>query len=332
MAKQELLRPDDIRGAWAIMPTPARAGAEDWRATDTVDLDETERATNGLIEAGIDGILTLGTLGECATLTWAEKQAYMQTTVDTVKGRVPLFCGTTALNTRDTIEQTRYARDIGVNGTMLGLPMWCAPSVEVAVQFYRDVGEAVPDMNICVYANPEAFKFEFLRPFWAQVANIPQVVTSKYIGVGTLLTDLRISQNKIKLLPIDFDYYAAARMEPDFCDAFWTTGAVCGPAVATHLRDIVADAKSTGNWAAAKAFNDKLAPTAKPLFPNGSFKDFSMFNIGLEKERMAAAGWMKPGPIRPPYHIVPEAYLEGARASGTMWAELYRELLTAETA
>ncbi|HJP37016.1 MAG TPA: aldolase, partial [Gammaproteobacteria bacterium] len=41
MAKQELLRPDDIRGAWAIMPTPARAGAEDWRATDTVDLDET---------------------------------------------------------------------------------------------------------------------------------------------------------------------------------------------------------------------------------------------------------------------------------------------------
>lgn len=332
MARQELLSANDIHGAWAIMPTPALPGADDWRATNTVDLDETARAANGLIEAGIDGILTLGTLGECATLTWSEKQAFMQTLVETVNGRVPLFCGTTALNTRETIEQTRYARDLGVTGTMLGIPMWCAPSVDIAVQFYRDVAEAVPEMAICVYANPEAFKFEFPRPFWAQVAAIRQVVTAKYIGVGTLLADLRVSQQKIKLLPLDFDYYAAARMEPDFCDAFWTSGAVCGPAVAMHLRDTVAQAKRSGDWSAAKAFNDQLGPTARPLFPNGSFKDFSMYNIGLEKARMDAAGWMKTGPVRPPYHIVPEGYLEGARASGRMWAELNQELMKAKAA
>ena len=332
MAKRDLMTAADVRGAWAIMPTPAKPGAEDWRAANTVDLDETARAANGLIEAGIDGILTLGTLGECATLTLAEKQAYMQTLVDTVGGRVPLFCGTTALNTRDTIEQTRYARDIGVDGTMLGIPMWCAPSVDIALQFYRDVAEAVPEMNICVYANPEAFKFDFPRPFWAQVAHIPQVITAKYIGVGALLADLRVSQQRIKLLPLDFDYYAAARMEPDFCDAFWTSGAVCGPEVAMHLRDVIAAAKQSGDWSAAKAFNDKLGPTARPLFPNGSFQEFSMYNIGLEKARMDAAGWMRTGPIRPPYHIVPEAYLAGARESGEMWAALCRELQQAQAA
>lgn len=332
MANKQLLEASDIKGAWAIMATPAKDGADDWRATNTVDLDESARAVEGLVDAGINGILTLGTLGECATLTWSEKQAYMQTLVETVRGRVPLFCGTTALNTRDTIEQTRYARDVGVDGTMLGLPMWCAPSVDVAVGFYRDVAEAVPEMNICVYANPEAFKFDFPRPFWAQVANIPQVVTAKYIGIGMLLQDIRVSQQKIKLLPLDFDYYAAARIEPDFCDAFWTSGAVCGPGVALHLRDIVAEAKRTGDWSIAKAFNDKLGPTAKPLFPNGSFKDFSMYNIGLEKARMDAAGWMKTGPVRPPYQIIPEAYLEGARESGRMWAELNAELMKAKAA
>ncbi|MGR9091531.1 MAG: dihydrodipicolinate synthase family protein [Gammaproteobacteria bacterium] len=329
---QGLLSASDIHGAWAIMPTPAKDGAEDWRAQNTVDLDEVERAVNGLIDAGIDGILTLGTLGECATLTWPEKQAYMQTLVETVGGRVPLFCGTTALNTRDTIEQTRYACDLGIDGTMLGLPMWCAPSVEVAVQFYRDVTEAVPEMNICVYANPEAFKFEFPRPFWAQLGTIRQVVTAKYIGIGALLADINLSQQNIKLLPLDFDYYAAARMEPDFVDGFWTSGAVCGPSVATHLRDLIASAKQSGDWSAAKAFNGRLGPTARPLFPNGSFKDFSMYNIGLEKARMDAAGWMKAGPIRPPYHLVPEAYLEGARASGQMWAELHRELTAKQAA
>src|SRR3546814_20790841 len=105
-------------------------------------------------------------------------------------GRVPVFVGTTCLNPRDTIALTREALALGADGTMLGIPMWCAPALDVSVQFYRDVAEAVPEMNIAIYANPEAFKFDFPRAFWAQVAEIPQVVTAKYIGVGTLLADL----------------------------------------------------------------------------------------------------------------------------------------------
>lgn len=77
--------------------------------------------------------------------------------------------------------------------------------MEVAVQFYRDVAEAVPGMNIAIYANPEAFKFDFPRAFWAQIAEIPQVVTAKYIGIGSLMADLAAIKGRIKLLPIDFD-------------------------------------------------------------------------------------------------------------------------------
>ena len=323
--RDRLIHPRDIRGAWAIIPTPATDDASDWRATQTVDLDEAARVVNGLIEAGIDGILSMGTLGEAATLTHAEKLDYMRAIVDAARGRVPVFVGTTCLNTRDTIALTREALEIGADGTMLGIPMWCAPALDVAVQFYRDVAEAVPGMNIAVYANPEAFKFDFPRSFWAQVAEIPQVVTAKYIGIGTLLADLAAVKDKIKLLPIDFDYYAAARMADDV-DAFWSSGAVCHPLVTTTLRDIVAGARASGDWPAARALQSRLGPTAAPLFPNGSFKEFSTYNIGLEKARMDAAGWMKAGPVRPPYHLVPEAFLAGARQSGTMWADLGRAL------
>jgi dihydrodipicolinate synthase/N-acetylneuraminate lyase len=182
-------------------------------------------------------------------------------------------------------------------------------------------------MNIAIYANPEAFKFEFPRSFWARVADIPQVVTAKYIGIAHLLQDLALIKGRIKLLPIDFDYYAAARID-ESVDAFWSSGAVCDPAVTIAIRDLVAEARITGEWSEARALFAKLGPTAAPLFPNGSFKEFSTYNIGLEKTRMDAAGWMKAGPIRPPYHIVPEEYLDGARKSGEMWAALGRELRT----
>lgn len=320
-----LMSSDDVKGGWAIMPTPATDNASDWRATKTVDLHETARVVNGLIEAGIDGILSMGTLGEAATMTHDEKLDFMKAAVDAAAGRVPIFVGTTCINTRDTIALTREALELGADGTMLGLPMWCAPSLDVAVQFYKDVADAVPEMNIAIYANPEAFKFDFPRAFWAQVAEIPQVVTAKYIGVGTLLADLAAIRGRIKLLPIDFDYYAAARMD-DSIDAFWSSGAVCDPMVTTTLRDLVAAARVSGDWSAAQAFQGRLGPTAAPLFPNGSFKEFSTYNIALEKARMNASGWMNAGPVRPPYHLCPEPFLEGARRSGTMWADLGREL------
>lgn len=324
--KKKLLTVDEIQGAWAIMPTPSTANASDPRATATVDLDETARAVDGLVAGGIDGILTLGTLGECASLTWEEKTRFIATAVEAARGRVPVFAGTTALNTRETIRQTREAHDLGAHGTMLGLPMWCAMDVPMAVQFFRDVAENCPEMAICVYANTEAFRFDFPRPFWAQVSEIPQVVTSKYLNIAQLTTDIGMTRGRIRFLPIDADYYAAARIDPDFCTAFWTSGAVCGPAPAIHLRDAVAAAKQTGDWSAAKRIGGAIGASLGPLFPRGSFAEFSKYNIGLEKGRMDAAGWMRAGPVRPPYHLVPEPYLEGARKSGEMWAALHREL------
>ena len=70
MMKRELLTVDDVTGCWAIMPTPSKPNASDPSASDTVDLDESARVAEALVAAGVDGILSLGTLGECATTTW----------------------------------------------------------------------------------------------------------------------------------------------------------------------------------------------------------------------------------------------------------------------
>lgn len=319
------LTTQDIRGAWAIIPTPATPDAGDPRARDTVDLDETARVVDALVEAGVNGILSLGTLGECAALSWAEKRSFIGAMVDAARGRVPIFAGTTTLSTRETIEQTRAAVELGVSGTMVGPPMWNTPDVATAVGFYRDLATAVPEVAICVYANPGVFKFDFPPPFWAQVSQIPQVVMAKTIMAGTYLRDLKASGGRIRLLPLDSEYYAAARMDPDSAVAFWSSGAACGPAPVIALRDLVDAAKRTGDWAAAKELSDKINDALLPIVAYGDMSQFQIHNVTLEKDRMDAAGWMVAGPNRPPHQHAPEHIREFARAGGEAWARLQRE-------
>jgi trans-o-hydroxybenzylidenepyruvate hydratase-aldolase len=328
--RQSLLTAAEINGAWVILPSPAKEGADHWSAQNTVDLDETARMVDGMIAAGADGILTMGTLGEAATMTWEEKKGFISTVIESARGRIPVFAGTTTLNTRDTIAETRWAADVGIDGTMVGVPMWCAASVDTAVQFYKDVAEACPETAIAIYANLEAFKFEFGLGFWIRVSRIPQVVTAKLPPVSQLATMIELTGRRIRFLPIDNEYYASARMAPDFITAFWSSSASCGPQAAIALRDRVLAAKKSGDWEPARKLSNALAGAVAPIFPNGSFKEFSTYNIRLEKERMNEAGWLKAGPTRPPYQIVPEPYLEGARVSGRAWAKVCRDLASGE--
>src|SRR6266498_79157 len=153
-----MLQRTGIRGVCVMVPTPCKAGAEGWEATDSVDLDEAARMTEELIRDGAGMIAACGTTGECAALLWEEKQAFVDAIVQINRKRVPVFAGATALGTTETIQQMRGLKDVGADGAFVGLPLWQTPTIENAVQFYADLGEAAPDMPILVYANARVFK------------------------------------------------------------------------------------------------------------------------------------------------------------------------------
>ncbi|MBV1913449.1 MAG: dihydrodipicolinate synthase family protein [Cycloclasticus sp.] len=325
--RQHRLTVDDVNGAWAIIPTPAITTAEDWRTEDSVDYDEVAKAVEGLISSGVDAIMSQGTFGEGATLTWEEKKKMMEVMVETAAGRVPIFVGVTTMNTRETIHQLKFARDIGADGAMVGLPMWQQIDVPGAVRFYKDITDAVPEMAICVYANPEAFKFDFPTPFWAQVADIPQIITCKYINIAQLHVHTLVSRKKIRFLALETDHADAAKMDPDFHTAFWTPLACTGPELTIYWRDSIKEAVKTGDWSIPDAIYPQIMQTLAHIFPPGGFSEFSRYNIQLDKARINAAGWMKAGPCRPPYISAPENYIEGAIKAGKGWAELNKKLI-----
>lgn len=313
---------DDVRGMFAIMPTPATPDAADPRVTDSVDHDETRRAVGALVDDGVDAILTTGTFGEGATLTWDEHRAFARTVLDTVKQRVPVFVGATTLNTRDTIARARELHDLGVDGLLLGRPMWSTCDDRAVVDFYTAVTDAVPELAVIVYDNVEAFKGKISTAVYGQLAAIPQIIASKTTALtAAFLADLSAVAGRMRLLPVDHQWYYAWRWAPDEVTACWSGAASCGPNPMVHLARCIAGGDDHG----ARVVSEQLRGAGRTFMPNGDFTLFAKYNVQLEKARIDAAGYIKAGPGRPPYSECPPEFAKGARESGRRLAALHEQ-------
>src|SRR5712691_5256476 len=315
------LTANDINGVVAIIPTPAKPGADRWDAEDTVDLEESARLVEAFVSSGANAIMTTGTFGECATLTWEELQGFVDTVIKVVRGRVPVFAGATTLNTRDTIRRARALADLGADGLFLGRPMWVGLDDHGIVQYYTDVTEALPQMAIVVYDNPYAFKGKISHHAYAELAKMPQIVASKLFRLAlhhTLFEDLKAVKGKIRLLSLETDWYYTAKLLPDEMTACWSGFFACGPAPLIALREAI----FAKDWERASAIHKDLEWATETFFPGGDIQKFFPFSIVIDKIRYEAAGYFKPGPARPPYTYAPPAYLEGAAECGRRWKTL----------
>jgi dihydrodipicolinate synthase/N-acetylneuraminate lyase len=315
-----MLSAQDLRGMYAIPPTPAKPGADRWDATDTVDLDETVRLTEQLIRDGVSGFMVLGTTGECATLVREDYEAYVDCFLATVNKRVPTFVGTTALGTHEIVRRIRFVRERGADGTLLGMPMWQPCTLDMAVQFYATMSEAFPDFPIMVYANPRAFRYDFPPAFWRQIVErAPTVIAAKYSDVGRLLAVLRASRQRVNFVPVDSAAYAFARLSPATTTVCWATSACMGPQPSIALMDAIL----AGDLDRAKQVTDDMAWAAEPTHAvSGDEQVFASYNIQLHRYEAQTAGYCNSGPIRPPYNYMPEEYAQRANETGQRWAQI----------
>ena len=311
----------DMRGVVGIVPTPATADAERWDAENTVDLAESEKMIRAIVEAGIDIIMTTGTFGEGATLTFAELRAFVDCVVQTSAGRRPVFAGVTTLNTRDTIARGRALLDVGADGLFVGRPMWVALDDAQIVRYYRDIAEALPGAPIVAYDNPGAFKGKISTAVYEQLATIPQIVAAKHVGGPALAADMRAVGERVRVLPLETDWYPIAQQLPDLALACWSGAVACAPSpIAALGRAILAR-----DWATAETLHGKTNWACETMFPGGDFATFLNYSIQLGHERFRAAGLIDPGPTRPPYIGAPADYLAGATEVGRRWASLEAE-------
>jgi len=312
------LTPQDINGLVAIVPTPATSDASDWRTTNSVDLDETERMANIMLDQDVDILLTNGTFGECATLMEEEHLAFNRTMAETIAGRVPFFAGIGTLNTRDTIRRGKALIEAGADGLFIGRPMWLAMRQDQIVQFHQDIAEALPGVPQIVYDNPVAFKGKISEEAYLELGEIPEVIAAKHVGGPALDSDAKALGEKVRILPLVSDWLRAAKLQPELMKAAWTGHVACAPAPLVALTRAI----QAGDWALAEAISEKCNWAESAMFVGGDLADFMNFSIPIGHLRFEEAGLINPGPPRPPYTTLPSKYEEGGRETGRRWAKL----------
>jgi trans-o-hydroxybenzylidenepyruvate hydratase-aldolase len=311
----------EYNGLYAIIPTPATSNAGELLAQNTVDLQETSRLVNRLISDGARGLIALGTTGECATLSHADYEAFVDCVLETVCQRIPTLIGTTTLGGHETARRLKFVEDRGADGTLLGLPIWQPLTHREAIDWYASISDAFPKLAIMVYANPRAFRFDFSDiEFWEQLSRVAPTVTSAKMSRPKNLPELiQRTTKRINFMPNESTVHSAYALSPDTTTACWATAAAMNPRPALAIMNAIGKRDETAIAALVEAIAWANGPVDMII------KDpeiFAKFNIQVEKTRIAAAGYCKPGPFRPPYGDLPDQYRLAAEECGRRWAAL----------
>ncbi len=106
-----------------------------------MDLNITTQLIEHLIATGSDGLVVAGTTGESPTLSHEEKITLFKHVVKVVAGRVPIIAGTGSNNTQASIELTKEAEQIGVDGALVVTPYYNKPNQEGLYQHYAAIAK-----------------------------------------------------------------------------------------------------------------------------------------------------------------------------------------------
>lgn len=314
-----MLSPKDLSGVLAMMPAFATRDAVDLRATETIAVDNLKEGVDRIIKDGVDAVATTGTYGECYNLLWDEFKTLATAAVDAVKKRVPLFIGCTSPNPREVIQKMKFVKDSGADGVLLGVPYYETLTVPDAIQFYRDIAELFPTLNIVIYHNPDNHKFTIPVSAFTEISKNPNIIGMKdsHRTTGAFMQLQRIIKGKISVFVHQAQLYPYYRMGAAGC---WSTEVWMGPWPVLYLRNLV---RRGEDEKAQEVVLDLMGEggAGKPRPGDGT------------KRPQEFADYCKVGPTRVPFLHFPPEQLANAKRKAAYWMKLcekYRPLVESE--
>lgn len=305
-----MLTARDIGGLMAMMPAFATDDANDILARNTVSVPRLREGLDRMVRDGANVISTTGSFGECHTLLQDEFEVLAHESASVVNQRVPLFIGVTAPNAREAFERIKIVQQTKADGVLVGIPYYFPSSQANALRFLRDIAANFPKLNILLYHNPKLHNVTLNLELFPELIKIPQVVGMKdsHRDILTMMKLNAIVRGKISVLVNQFQYVALSELG---ASGFWSIDAWLGPWPLFALRDAVA----RGDLASARDITLDLAPA-------GTTKIDLSWRETASKIAARYAGYVDPGPLRPPFLEIPPEVDAGARRKAERWTQL----------
>lgn len=160
-----------FRGSLVALVTPM---------TESGDVDHVAfgRLLDWHARQGTDGIVIAGTTGESATVTAAEAAELLQIAVQRIGGRMPVIAGTGGNSTAESIERTRAACELGVDGVLVVTPYYNRPPQEGLYRHFSLVADA-SSVPLILYNVPSRTACDLLPETVERLSFHPQIIGIK---------------------------------------------------------------------------------------------------------------------------------------------------------
>ncbi len=171
-------------------------------ADGALDFAALERLIEFHIEQGTDGIVSVGTTGESATLSHDEHEQAVMRTIKYVRGRLPVIAGTGANSTSEAISLTKAAHQAGADACLLVVPYYNKPPQRGLYEHFKAVAAAVPVPQI-LYNVPGRTACDMDNDTVEQLSSI-----SNIIGIKDATADVARGRDLIKRCGANFAVYS----------------------------------------------------------------------------------------------------------------------------
>jgi dihydrodipicolinate synthase/N-acetylneuraminate lyase len=168
---------------------------------DRLDFNLFEKNLNAQLDAGVDGVILGGSLGEASTLDNSEKLELLKFAVKKVGGKVPVLMTIAEGSTRHAVALAKEAEAAGAEGLMVLPPMRYKSDHRETVTFYKTVADA-SKLPILVYNNPVDYKIEVTLDMFAELVEKPtiQAVKESTRDVSNVTRMINRFGNRFKIL------------------------------------------------------------------------------------------------------------------------------------
>ena len=243
-----------IAGSMVALVTPMDAqGGLDWIGL--------SKLVDFHLQEGTHAIVAVGTTGESATLDVAEHIEVIRRVVDQVQGKIPVIAGTGGNSTRESVELTRAAKEVGADACLLVTPYYNKPTQEGLFQHFSHIARSVAIPQI-LYNVPGRTVCDMLPETVARLATVPNI-----IGIKEATGNLDRARDVLSRVPSDFLVYSGDDATAVELMLLGGKGNISVTAnVAPRAMSDLCVAALAGDAERARAINERLMPLHKALF------------------------------------------------------------------